>query len=159
MTTTTVARYIEAPAEHDSTCHAVFLAGGITSCPDWQTEAFQLLADLPIAVLNPRRANFPIHDPTAAEAQIRWEFQQLRRADVVLFWFPDSGPVTQPIALYELGAHATGKKIVVGCDPGYIRKQDVVIQLGLVRPELTVHDNLAAVCTEVRHRLTGRTDA
>jgi SAM-dependent methyltransferase len=133
---------------------AVFLAGGISGCPDWQAEACALLAHLPITVLNPRRANFPIDDPSAAASQIRWEYEHLRAADVVVFWFPDSGPVTQPIALFELGAHATaGKPLVVGCDPSYVRRDDVVYQLGLARPELTVHSDLRSVCFQVRQHL------
>jgi hypothetical protein len=34
---------------------AVFLAGGITGCPDWQAELVRMLADVPVALLNPRR--------------------------------------------------------------------------------------------------------
>lgn len=96
-------------------------------------------------------ADFPIHDPGAAAGQIAWEFEHLRRADVVLFWFPDSGPVVQPIVLYELGAHAAaGKPIAVGCDPSYVRRADVVLQLGHARPEVTVRDTLGAACADVR---------
>lgn len=152
-----MARYIEAPAEHEDSTPAVFLAGGITGCPDWQEAARHMLDSLPIAILNPRRENFPIEDPSAAAGQVAWEFEHLSRADVVLFWFPDSGPITQPIALYELGAHAAaGKRIVVGCDRGYVRRMDVVLQLGHVRPEVTVHDDLEAACAEVRSVFSGR---
>lgn len=143
--------YVEAPHVYREPGPAVFLAGGITGCPDWQTEAAALLADWPVAVFNPRRANFPIHDPAAAEGQIRWEFEHLKRANVVLFWFPDSGSIVQPIALFELGAHAAaGKTIAVGCDPNYVRRADVVYQLALVRPEVTVRDALADVVGDVR---------
>lgn len=151
------ARYVEAPTEYADPKPAVFLAGGITGCPDWQAEAYDALAHLPIAVLNPRRADFPIHDPNAAPAQIGWEYRHLRRADVVAFWFPDSGPVVQPIALYELGAHAaSGKPIAVGTDPGYVRRSDVVLQLRHVRPGLIVHDDLRAVCDEASNLLGTR---
>ena len=139
--------YIEAPDEYDGTAPSVFLAGGITGCPDWQADAARCLAPLPVAVLNPRRRDFPIGDPTAATAQVDWEYRHLRRADVVVFWFPDSGPVPQPIALYELGAHAaSGKPIAVGADPGYVRRTDVVLQLGHARPDVVVRDNILAVC-------------
>ncbi len=150
-----IASYVEAPAVYGgSERTVVFLAGGISGCPDWQADAVNQLADLPIAILNPRRADFPIDDPSAAEGQIRWEYEHLRQADVIVFWFPDSGPITQPIALFELGAHAaTGKAIAVGCDPGYIRRADVVYQMGLVRPELTVHRDLASVCADARRHL------
>ena len=151
-----MAIYCEAQTRYEGTDPAVFLAGGITGCPDWQAEARRELDALPIAILNPRMADFPIHDPGAAPAQIAWEFEHLRRADVVLFWFPDSGPVVQPIVLYELGAHAAaGKPIAVGCDPGYARRVDVVLQLGHVRPEVVVRDTLGAVCADVRTLVAG----
>jgi Fur family ferric uptake transcriptional regulator len=141
--------YVEAPTDYRGDLPAVFLAGGITGCPDWQAEARELLAGSGFVILNPRRGDFPIHDPDAAAGQIAWEFTHLRRADVVLFWFPDSGPAPQPIALYELGAHAaTGKPLAVGADPGYRRRADVVLQLGHVRPGLVVRDNLADVCAD-----------
>jgi hypothetical protein len=143
-------QYVEAPTEYTGTLPGVFLAGGITDCPNWQAEACAQLADAAVAVLNPRRADFPILDPSAAaETQITWEFHHLRRADVVLFWFP-GGPAIQPIALYELGFHANdpAKRIAVGCDPAYRRRTDVLHQLRLIRPTLRVHDALSQTCTE-----------
>ncbi len=148
-------RYVEAPTEYTATDPAVFLAGGITDCPDWQLVARDLLADAPCVVLNPRRADFPIHDPGAAAGQIDWEFRHLRLADVVLFWFPASTSV-QPIALYELGAHAAmGKPIAVGTDPLYSRRMDVALQLEHVRPDVPVYHSLARVVAETRRILLG----
>jgi hypothetical protein len=117
-------------------------AGGITGAWNWQlSAALQLLSTCPATVLNPRREAFPIHDPAAAPAQIAWEFEALTAATAIMFWFP-AGPV-QPIALYELGAHAArGATIAVGTDPAYARRQDVVEQLRHARPELTVHTSL-----------------
>ena len=143
--------YVEAPTPLKRTTKPVlFLAGGITDCPDWQADALALLDAADIVVANPRRANFPIHDPGAAYEQIHWEFEFLRRADAVLFWFA-GGPSLQPIALYELGAHAANpaKRIAVGADPGYARRSDVLIQLGLVRPDLKVHDDLGNVVADI----------
>ena len=99
--------------------------------------------------MNPRRANFPIDDPTASEFQIRWEFRHLNYADAVLFWFPASES-PQPIALYELGRHAAlGTPIAVGCSPLYTRKADVYFQVGLARPEVFVHNSLIRTISEV----------
>jgi hypothetical protein len=95
--------YVEAPSGYDpGTLPAVFLAGGITGCPDWQAEVVRMLADAPLALLNPRREDFPIHDPAAAPAQIEWEYRHLGKADAALFWFPCE--TLCPIALDELGA-------------------------------------------------------
>ena len=144
-----MADVITAPDRYDGAPPSLFLAGGITNCPDWQTEAIELLAGFPGVLFNPRRADFPIDDPSAAADQIAWEFEHLRRAEVVLFWFAESVSV-QPIALYELGAHAaTGKLIVVGTDPRYQRRADVVLQLGLVRPDVKVHSTLADTCAAI----------
>jgi hypothetical protein len=145
--------YVEAPRYYTGDRPALFLAGGITDCPEWQAEAREILAADDVVVLNPRRANFPIGDPSAAAGQVDWEFRHLRRADVVLFWFA-AGPSVQPIALYELGAHAaSGKPIAVGADPAYLRRTDVLLQLGHVRPGVVVWDSLETTCRAARNLL------
>lgn len=136
-------QYFEAPATIKTQLPSVFLAGGITDCPNWQAQATSWFAGQEVAVLNPRRSNFPIHDPNAAERQICWEFSALGTASVILFWFPASGSTTQPIALYELGRYAALRKpFVVGRDPNYVRRQDVDIQVGLAFPTMKIYDRL-----------------
>lgn len=151
----TASHYVEAPDQYrpdPGDPPSVFLAGGISHCPDWQREAARALRDL--TVFNPRRAGFDVDDPAASESQIAWEFHHLRAADVTLFWFPACDPAltVQPITLYELGAAAATPErlIAVGADPGYPRAADVRLQLGHVRPALTVHDTLAATVAAVR---------
>lgn len=145
----TEVEYYEAPVAWTTTLPSVFLAGGITDCPDWQAEVRHWLAGLPVAVLNPRREDFPIGDPSASEEQISWEFDALMRASIVMFWFPKS-PSLQPIALYELGRYAALRKpIIVGRDPDYLRAQDVDIQMRLARPEIQVHSSLSDVAVEI----------
>jgi len=118
---------------------SVFLAGGITGCPDWQQEVIGLLAGVGTGtLLNPRRENFPIHDPNAARAQITWEFHALNRADIFSMWFC-AGPSDQPICMYELGRHLTKhapRHVIIGIEPGYRREADVRIQTELVNVEL-----------------------
>jgi hypothetical protein len=65
----------------------VFLAGGVTGCPDWQSEMIRLLQPLPAswAVANPRRAHFPMSDLGAAEEQIGWEHRGLRASSAIVF--------------------------------------------------------------------------
>nr|BFE67883.1 hypothetical protein GCM10020092_011840 [Actinoplanes digitatis] len=96
--------------------------------------------------LQPAAREFPYGgDDAEGVRQIRWEFDQLAAAAAILFWF--SSETTQPIALYELGRWAASDKpLVVGADPGYERRFDVVQQLGLARPGLTVHADLASTC-------------
>jgi len=127
---------------------AIFLAGGITGCPDWQQEMRSLLESSELILLNPRRANFPIGDPNAALEQIEWEHDHLRMADAVLFWFPCE--TICPIVLYELGAWSmTGKPIFVGVHPNYKRRQDVEIQTRLARPEVEIIYSLEALAGQV----------
>ena len=130
--------YVEAPAPFPlSSQRSLFLAGGITGCPDWQQEMITLLISTDLMVLNPRRQQFPIHDPSAAQAQITWEYRAFRAVDAISFWFPCE--TLCPIVLYELGAWAMqAKPIFVGCHPDYKRRQDVEIQLSLERPSLQV---------------------
>ena len=142
--------YIEALDEYDGTGPSLFLAGGISGTHDWQAELVALLADLPLVLLNPRRRNFPMDDPSAAQAQIEWEFRHLRRATAVVFWFP---PETLcPIALFELGGRiaATKQALFVGTHPDYKRRLDVEIQLQLARPEVAVVSDIATLAGQVR---------
>lgn len=144
------ATYVEAPAEYDGPGPSLFLAGGITGTFDWQADLVARLADLPLALLNPRRRNFPMDDPAAAGAQIAWEYRHLRRAAAVLFWFP---PETLcPIALFELGGRTQvcAQALFVGTHPDYQRRRDVEIQLGLARPEVAVVSDPAALADQVR---------
>jgi hypothetical protein len=130
--------YVEAPERtFPASKKSIFLAGSIQGSSDWQVEVAKALKDFDIVVFNPRRKNFPIHDPSAAEEQITWEFRMLRQADMISFWFAKE--TLAPIVLFEYGAHtATQKPIVVGMDPKYPRRQDVEIQTKLVRPEIPI---------------------
>ena len=133
----------------------VFLAGGITNCPNWQKDVIECVkkhfnlycnedlyvnekygnhADL--VIFNPRRENFPIHDPSAAKEQIEWEFNALEKCDVFSMYF-SSGESDQPICMYELGRNICRmqdksiywkSRIVVTVENGYRRKDDVIIQ-------------------------------
>jgi hypothetical protein len=148
--------YVESPdmwAEADDNDDVkLFLAGGITNCPDWQQAMVSHLRNAEVTLLNPRRADFPIHDPQAAPAQIEWEFHALRAAEAILFWFPKE--TLCPIVLYELGAWSiTGKKIFVGTDVGYQRTQDVIIQTGLVRPDVVVVTTLVDLAAQIHEWL------
>lgn len=109
---------------------AVFLAGGISKCPNWQRELTKMLATTNYAVLNPRREHFNTNDHHAAELQIQWEFEHLRKADLISFWFCKE--TIQPIALFELGAWSPSEKITIGIEPGYSRETDIRVQVALL---------------------------
>ena len=119
----------------------------------------EMLKDLPITVYNPRRKNFPIHDPNAAKEQITWEFHKLNESSHILFWFCKE--TICPIVLYEFGRHlarwdygsAGGNrtvKIFVGMDKEYKRRQDVEIQGRLVIPDMKIHFSLEDLAAEIK---------
>ena len=137
----------------------VFMAGGITNCPDWQ-QALRTYLNLelgPMAndytsirsftLLNPRRENFPINDPCASEEQIAWEYMGFKLADITIFWFAKGS--LNPIVLFELGKHCMHPNIVVGCDPEYARISDVIIQLRLMKPRFKVITCFEPFCAAV----------
>lgn len=111
---------------------SIFLAGGITDCPDWQKDVVNMLKDENVILLNPRRKDFPIDDPNASYKQIRWEYQHLRKATAIIFWFPKE--TMCPIVLFELGTWVVSDKLLlIGMDREYERKEDVQIQTVLER--------------------------
>ena len=143
---------IEAPNETNSfnKNNQLFLAGGITNCPQWQNEIIKLLEkENNLTIYNPRRANFPIDDPDAAEEQITWEYNHLKNADIILFWFSNGS--LNPIVLLELGKWglSSTKPIFIGIDKGYERTQDVEIQTKLARPDIEIVYSLKGLANQV----------
>lgn len=141
--------YIEAPQNYNGTSKSLFLAGGISDCPDWQGLMVSYLWKEDFTLFNPRRVNFPINDVNAAPQQIKWEFDYLRKADAILFWFPKE--TLCPIVLYELGAHSMTEKVLfVGVHPEYERKLDIEVQLKLARPEIEIVYDLKTLGQQIK---------
>lgn len=141
-------RYIECPAQYVPKRFefSVFMAGGISGCPDWQSELSEYLTSADVTLLNPRRANF---GSTSTKPQIAWEQNHLRLADAILFWFPKE--TLCPITLFELGSWVKfDKPLVIGVHPEYARRTDVEIQIDLLRPTQKIVYSLAAVAEQVR---------
>jgi len=108
-----------------------------------------MLKDTDWVLLNPRWEHFPIHDPSAALAQITWEYEHLRVANAILFWFPSE--TICPIGLYELGAWSMmHKPLFVGVHPDYSRRRDVEIQTSLSRPDVGIVYSLEDLAKAVR---------
>lgn len=133
----------------------LFLAGGISNCPDWQSEVIRILENSDLHIANPRRPYGLEKTGDAAAKQIAWEHEMLKRAEVTLFWFP-AGAI-QPIALLELGRKMTeNRPLVVGVDEYYERRFDVEQQLWLEREEKPLYDlaevarTAAEKCRQIR---------
>lgn len=142
-----------APKDFEANHIDLFLAGGISNCPDWQADALTMLQDTHLVVANPRRSEGLENTGTEAAIQIAWEQQALIKADKILFWFPEE--TLCPITLLELGVQIgkLDKPIFVGTHPNYARRFDIIEQLGLVdHPNLpkTVHNNLEDLIAEVK---------
>ena len=110
----------------------IFLAGSIDNgaAPDWQSQCIDALADEPLIILNPRRADWDGSwraeaDDPQFRVQVEWELSTLERADIIAMYL---APTSQaPISLLELGLHARSGKVILCCPDGFWRKGNVDI--------------------------------
>jgi len=140
-----------APLAIPPTTRVVFLAGSIEmgAAEDWQTKLTALL-DGELIVLNPRRDEWDaswrqsIQEPKFRE-QVEWELDGLDRADVIAMWF--AAETRSPITLLELGLHARGGKLIIGCPPGFWRRGN--IEVVSARYGISLHATWDAFSTAV----------
>lgn len=121
----------------------VFMAGGITGCPNWQDQIVTKLKYKVrnLCLINPRRDSFDCSKAESSIEQIEWEYKHLKISDKVFIWFPKEGACA--ITLFELGwLVGTNKDISVGVEPGYLRELDVYEQLRLRKPRLQIVKSL-----------------
>lgn len=151
-------KVIEAINEEKVKNFSIFLAGGITNCPPWQTKIIEKLkkedtGKSEIVLFNPRRKNFPIHDPNASKKQITWEYNKLKESDMIIYWFSKGS--LNPIVLYELGMWGNSREtpIIIGIDKGYERQQDVEIQTELAKPDALIVYSIDDMVTAISETL------
>ena len=145
-------KLITAPEKTYTNKTSVFLAGGITGCPNWQKQAIEKLEDTDLAIYNPRRDFF---DPKNAKEQIAWENWALFQADIFSIWFSGCNQ-TQPICLYELGKYLqifSLEKVVIGTHPDYPRRFDVEQQLLHVDPNIPISLSLEEHIWRIKNSL------
>jgi len=118
----------------------VFIAGGISNCPDWQTELTSYMNTNKFDVVNPRRGSGFVMSNVgdAARYQITWEHDALSKVDACVFWFPKE--TLCPITLLEIGkmlvkASMNEVKLLVGYHEEYQRAFDIVVQIELEKIE------------------------
>lgn len=117
----------------------IFMAGGITGCPNWQNEVATdpRYAGTRVFIINPRRDDFDTSQASSSTDQIAWEYKHLQLSDEVFVWFPKEGACV--ITLFELGwLVGCGKIIRVGVEPGYARELDVYEQLKWRKPRMKI---------------------
>lgn len=148
-------RYIEALEVYEPQPgeRSLFLAGGITGCPDWSVKYRSYFEDTDLVLLNPRRELVKDMAKWLGEKegqkQIDWEHAHLRKASAVSFWFPAEGKCI--ISMYELGAALERTRpVFVGVHPLYWKQRSVVYQTYKQRPEVEVVGNLRALANQVR---------
>lgn len=130
----------------------VFLGGGITGAPDWQRDFVESFSDftIPFYIFNPRREDFDIYIKETEKEQITWEFTNLRKAHLIVMWFPKEAQCM--ISLHELGfilgqfwaveclssnlnleknINRLSYKVIIGIEEGYVRESDILIQTEL----------------------------
>ena len=121
-----------APLAIPDRARVVFLAGSIEmgAAEDWQSTLTAALGDRELMALNPRRDEWDgswrqsIDEPKFRE-QVEWELDGLDRADVIAMWF--AGGTKSPITLLELGLHARGGKLIIGCPPEFWRRGNIEV--------------------------------
>lgn len=137
------------PQELEVSGLSIFVGGGISNCPDWQSELLSDLSQQKLTAFNPRRPDFPIHDPSASYQQIRWEHQYLKSAKGILFWFPKE--TVCPITLYELGTYLRKDiPLFVGVHPEYERDVEILKLAAQHRPNLKIVRSLSDLSQQVK---------
>ena len=149
--------YLQAPDHISSNFKSpsVFLAGGISNCPNWQSEVIKLvehLEDNELTIVNPRQQDYLFSDVEVARKQIEWEYEYLHKVNCVAFWFPKE--TICPITLFELGyllgwrSRSAAPRVLIGCHPEYSRKFDIEVQVGL-REDIQIVNSIEELSREI----------
>jgi hypothetical protein len=137
---------------------ALFIAGSIEmgQAEPWQASMEDALADLPVAILNPRRDAWDatweqsINNPQF-RGQVEWELEGLERATVVAMYF--ARDTKSPITLLELGLAARSGRLIVCSPPGFWRRGN--IEVVCARYGVRLVEELSQLVALVRSRLSG----
>jgi hypothetical protein len=96
-------------------------------------------------LLDPTYSN---NDPWKRIDHIKWEHEHIEKADVLLVWLPaNEGTKLHTLSfttLFELGrfAQMKNKNLVMGIHPDYYKRNEVVLQLSILRPEVEIVSSL-----------------
>jgi hypothetical protein len=130
-------KVIVAPDHANIDRPALYLLGGITGCPDWQSLVCKKLQSASKGtIFNPRREYFERTEVSLRE-QANWAYLAAWTSNVLAFWFSE-GESQQAIATFELGLHlgrymaGIGTKIVVGVHPSYVNRRELEMQIEMI---------------------------
>lgn len=145
--------YLSTPEIYDSSSNdrlSVFLAGS-ASFP-WRIEFEKKLNDHELTLIDP---TYKKNDPWTRIDHIRWEHEHIDKADVLLAWLPANEETKlhtlSLTTLFELGrfAQMKEKKIVMGIHPEYYKRNEVMLQLSILRPEVEIVSSLDELAVEL----------
>lgn len=114
----------------------LFLAGCANT--NWRKSFTESLEGMDVIVYDPKRDNWDDMTDKDSFEQIKWEFENLRKSDIIVFWF-NKGSVC-PITLLEYGMWglSKGTPIVVYIENGYEKEKDIILQTLLARPDIHI---------------------
>ena len=122
------------------TVPSIFLAGCANN--DWRKEFVKIPNLTPNCVIyDPKRDDFDQMSSIDKTQQIVWEIQKLKKSDILVFHF-NAGSVC-PITLLEYGLWglSSDKPLAVYVAPDYEKREDVITQTGIVRPDVEIFDD------------------
>ena len=116
-----------------------FLAGGSTDWRQKLTDSMTSDQFYHAIVVDPFDKNYK------PEVNTAWEFKSMQKVDCVVFWFPKES--LYPISLFELGVVCRDslKGLIVGMDLEYAKREIIIEQLKLFRPDVNVVSSLPEV--------------
>lgn len=129
----------------------VFLAGCANT--DWRKDFVQYFSHLQVVMLDPKRDDWNLMDKSKMKEQVTWEYNNLRKADIIVYFF-NAGSVC-PITLLEYGMWglSKGTPIIVGVTSDYEKRDDVILQTKLARPDIRVVNDLYELSYETKSKL------
>lgn len=122
---------------------ALFLAGSV-SYP-WREELAQMIDSDYVVLLIPINDHAHLNNK---DFRISWEHEHMKKADALLFWFPkgeaNNSRTFSMTSLFELGRaiESMDQPLIVGIDPEYPLREELLLQLKLLRPDIKVYGSL-----------------
>lgn len=129
----------------------VFLAGCANT--DWRKDFVKYFEDYEVVFLDPKRDNWDELDSHIISKQIEWEYKHLKNADIIIYWFTGGGVC--PITLLEYGMWglSKGTPIIVGVVKEYEKRNDIIKQTKLARPDVRIVNDLYELSYETKSKL------
>jgi len=148
--------------------YALYLAGGMSNCPNWQKEFTQHFENLKddcqtmmrcfwlnnLTIINPRRNNYDPTKKSEVKKQTMWEYSHIKSSDAMVFYFPEESICSSALLQYGK-CLASNKKIFLGIDESYTKLLDLYTITRLERPDQPINYSLKDLIEEVQTFIEG----